>query len=78
MHVQSWLQEMADIAQDQGMHPDNINAVCDCFSELLGACKEARSQINWHLCSGSRVPVNDRDIISRLSAAISKAEGKAS
>lgn len=36
------LQEMADIAQDAGMHPDRINAVCDRFAHaqrLADVCK---------------------------------------
>ena len=38
--VARWLQEMADIAQDQGMHPDHINAVCDAYTDMLEALKE--------------------------------------
>lgn len=71
------LQEIADIAQNMGMHPDRINAVCDAFTELLEACNKASRHFARKANNNDTLTPNEHAVWFDLSAAIAKAEGRA-
>lgn len=72
------IQSMADAAQDAGVHPDKINAVCDSHEDLVDAARWAlsilsdiRDHEDWEMSAVA-------ESVENLSAAIAKAEGGAS